>query len=155
MDEWGELVKTLTTATPGLGESHWTKVESASEGFTFTWSDLQKVVIISNFPSPTPSVTKIAKGAISVLIGLLPTLMMKLTLAFPHGTKETSQVKSCCYTMQSGEQADREAHGWSSKHPQRMIAVIKELQWAHLNNQKWMADAEMMVVTSCKRSKRH
>ena len=32
-----------------------------------------KWVIIPSFPSPTPSITKIAKGVISVLIALLPT----------------------------------------------------------------------------------
>ena len=33
---WGKLVKAFTTTTHALGGFHWTKVDGASEGFTFT-----------------------------------------------------------------------------------------------------------------------
>ena len=96
---WGKLVKSFTTSTPGLGKSNWTKVESAFEGFTFAWSDLKKVVIIPSFPLPTLSITKIAKGVMSVLIVLLPMFVMKSAPAFSHSNEEVSGVKSLSNTM--------------------------------------------------------
>ena len=70
--------------------------------------------------------------------------------------EEVSQVKRLSNTMQ--KQRSLEIGKPMDGHPlipQRKIAVKKDLPWAHHNNQKLLADAEMMIVTSCKKGRRH
>ena len=51
--------------------------------------------------------------------------------------------------------ADREAHGWTSTYSLNKTAVMKNPPWAPHNNKKSLPGTEMMIVTSCKKSRRH
>ena len=93
------LVKTFTTTTPGPGESHWTKVKSASKGSTFAWISSAKGSYHSQLSLTYPICNQNCQGVISMLIALLPTLVMKSAPAFPHSTEEVSWVKSLSNTM--------------------------------------------------------
>ena len=82
--KYGELVKIFITTMAGTCESHWTRVRRVTKGTTFAWSECQKMVTIPSFPLPTPSVTRIVVGMISLLLAFLPEKVMKLTLDWPH-----------------------------------------------------------------------
>ena len=87
--KYGELVKISFKTMAGLCESHWTRVGSTTEGFTFACSEWQKVVTIPSFPLLNPSVMKIVIGMISLLL----TFLLKW-VAWPHTLGMTSLVKS-------------------------------------------------------------
>ena len=73
--KYGELMKIFITTTAGLmwvllnkGQKYMTK------GSTFTWLEQQKMVTIPSFPTPTPSVMRIAIGMTSIFLAFLPEL---------------------------------------------------------------------------------
>ena len=98
--KYGELVKIFITTMAGSCESCWTRVGSMTEGSTYAWSEGQKTVTITSFPSSTPSVMRIATGMISLLPIFLLEWVMKLTPAWPHILGVTSLVKSPSNTTQ-------------------------------------------------------
>ena len=89
-----------------------------------------------------------------MLIAFLPTLFRKSAPVFPHRAEEVSREKASQTQCENVWHVNSEANGHPSIHPPRKTAAMKDPPWAPCNNQKPLADAELMIVTSCKK-RRH
>ena len=78
------------------------------------WSWSQKVVTMPRFPSPTPSVTKIAIGMSSPLI-FWPLPVMNSILAFSHIVGDAMQAKSL-YEIILNQRAPKSGSSWIDIH---------------------------------------
>ena len=108
----------------GLGESHWFKVDSASDDSTFAWSWQQKVVTMPRLPSSMLSGIRTAIGTISPLIfWLLPE--MNSTPDCLHIDGDDKWVKSLSDTIQNWRAPERQAHRWTST-PLLVTTVVKK-----------------------------
>ena len=116
--KYGELVKIFIITTARSCEFHWTRVRSTTEGSTFASFEWQKMVTIPSFPSPIPSVMRIAIGTISSLLAFLLEQVMKSNLAWLHTSGGISLAKSPSDTTQKWTACKQ---GSSSTHLPGMI----------------------------------
>ena len=98
--KYGKLVKIFIITTACSCEFCWTRV---TEGSTFAWLEWKKTVTIPGFPSPTPSVMRMAISMISLLLAflLLRWSAWQRVPQTPH---------------RNGECASKGAHWWTSTH---------------------------------------
>ena len=134
-----ELVNILTMTTLGLGESHWCKVESASDDSTLVWSCWKIVVIKPRLPSSTPSVIKTSTGAISSLI-FQPLANMNSTLAIPYIDGNEKWVKSLSDTIWNWmvpREGSSQKDFLSSSGKTLQKSILKDLLIAFGDHQSW------------------